>query len=152
VKAIIIYDSLYGNTEKIANSVAQGIGGEVKVVKAGEAKAGEIGSYDLVLIGSPTQGGRQTAAVKTFLDSIPEGALKNKSVAAFDTRLTTKLVKLFGYAAGRIHDDLKEKGANLLAPAEPFYVNKGKGPALVDGEAERAAAWGKTIINGLSNK
>jgi flavodoxin I len=145
MKAIIVYDSLYGNTEKIANSIAQGIGGEIKVVKAGDAKAAEAGSYDLVLIGSPTQGGRQTAAVKAFLDSIPEGALKNKRAAAFDTRLTTKLVKLFGYAAGRIYEDLKGKGANLVAPAEPFYVSKGKGLALLEGETERAAVWGKTI-------
>ncbi len=152
MKAIIIYDSFYGNTEKIANSIAQGIGGEVKVVKAGDAKAAEAGSYDLVFIGSPTQGGRHTAAMKAFLDSIPKGVLKNKNAAAFDTRLTTKLVKLFGYAAGRIHDDLKGKGANLVAPAEPFYVSKGKGLALVDGEEERAAAWGKIIVNHVSNK
>jgi len=145
MKAIIIYDSLYGNTEEIANSIAKGIGGEVKVVKVGEAKAAEAGSYDLMLIGSPTQGGKHTVAMKTFLDSIPEGALKNKSAAAFDTRLTTKLLKVFGYAAGRIHDDLKGKGANLVAPAEPFYVSKGKGLALVDGETERATAWGKAI-------
>jgi flavodoxin I len=145
MKVLIVYDSLYGNTEQIANAVGAAITGEVKVVKVGQADAAEVGSYDMVLIGSPTQGGRHTKPMQEFLGKIPDGALKNKNAAAFDTRLTTKLVKLFGYAANRIADDLKAKGANLVVPAEPFFVNKGKGLCLVAGELERAADWGKGI-------
>lgn len=144
MKILVIYDSQYGNTEQIAKAIGEGIGGEVKVVKVTAANPAEAGSYDLLIVGSPTQGGRQTAATKAFLDTIPDGALKNISVAAFDTRLKTVMVKLFGYAAGRIEDALKGKGGNLVAPAEPFYVKSAKGP-LGEGEAERAAAWGKTI-------
>jgi flavodoxin I len=144
MKTLIVYDSLYGNTEQIARAVGQGIGGEVKVVKVGDADASESGAYDLVLIGSPTQGGRHTKPMQEFLGKIPADALKNKNVAAFDTRAKSAWVKLFGWAANRIADDLKGKGANLLAPGEPFFVKSAKGP-LVDGELERAVAWGKTI-------
>jgi flavodoxin len=144
MKALIVYDSLYGNTEKIAQAIGGGIGGEVKVVKVGEANPAELGSYDLLIIGSPTQGGRHTVATKAFLGKIPADVLKNKRVASFDTRLKTVLVKMFGWAANRIADALKDKGGNLLAPGEGFFVKATKGP-LVDGELERAAAWAKAI-------
>ena len=144
MKAIVIYDSLYGNTEQIARAIGGGIGGEVKVVKVGEANVAELGSYDLIIIGSPTQGGRQTKPMLAFLDQIPADALKNKSVASFDTRGKTWIVKIFGWAANRIADTLKDKGANLVAPGEGFFVKATKGP-LVDGELERAAVWAKNL-------
>lgn len=144
MKAIVIYDSLYGNTEQIAKAIGGGIGGEVKVVKVGEANVTEMGSYDLIVIGSPTQGGRQTPATRAFLDKIPTDTLKNKKVASFDTRGKTWFVKIFGWAANRIADALQNKGGNLVAPGEGFFVKATKGP-LVEGEIERAAAWAKGI-------
>jgi flavodoxin I len=144
MKAIVIYDSLYGNTEQIARAIGGGIEGEVKVVRAGEAKPEELGSCDLVIVGSPTQGGRHTKPMQAFLDGLPGDALKNKKVASIDTRGKTWIVKIFGWAANRIADTLKDKGGSLLAPGQGFFVKATKGP-LVDGELERAAAWAKTI-------
>jgi flavodoxin len=144
MKTLIIYDSLYGNTEQIAKAIGGGIGGEVKVVRVGEVNTAELGSYDLVVIGSPTQGGRHTVATREFLGKIPADAMKNKRVASFDTRGKSWFVKMFGWAANRIADDLKDKGSNLVAPGEGFFVKAVKGP-LVDGELERAAAWAKGI-------
>jgi len=144
MKALIVYDSLYGNTEKIAQAIGGGIGGEVKVVKVGEANPEELDSYDLLIVGSPTQGGRHTVATREFLGKIPADALKDKRVASFDTRGKTWVVKIFGWAATRIADSLKEKGGNLVAPGEGFFVKATKGP-LLDGELERAAAWAKGI-------
>ena len=144
MKAIVIYDSQYGNTEQVAKAIGGGIGGEVKVVRFGDVKAAELASYDLLFVGSPTQGGRYTMSMKGFLDAIPSGTLKNVRVASFDTRLKTKLVKIFGYAGTRIADTLTIKGGNLAAPAEGFLVKSAKGPIL-DGELERAAAWAKGI-------
>jgi flavodoxin I len=144
MKAIVIYDSLYGNTEQIAKAIGGGIGGEVEVVRAKEVSVAELPSYVLIIVGSPTQGGRFTAPMKVFLDKIPAGALKNKNVASFDTRGKTWIVKIFGWAAVRLADALKDKGGNLVAPGEGFFVKATKGP-LVDGELERAAAWAKTI-------
>jgi flavodoxin len=142
--ALVIYDSQYGNTEQIARAIGGAIGAEVKAVKFGEVSVAELGSCDLLFVGSPTQGGRNTMAIKGFLGNIPADTLKNVRVAAFDTRIKMKLVKIFGYAAPRIADALKSKGGNLVAPAEGFFVKSTKGPIL-DGELERAAAWAKAI-------
>jgi flavodoxin I len=146
MKTLVIFDSLYGNTEQIAKAIGGAIDGEVKVVKVGEANPAELSAYDLVLIGSPTQGGRYTKGMGNFLGKIPADAIKNKSVAAFDTRIKGLWVKISGNAAKRIEDNLKEKGANLVAPAEGFVVKGAKGP-LAEGEAERAAAWAKGIAD-----
>jgi hypothetical protein len=66
-------------------------------------------------------------------------------VAAFDTRIQAKWVKLFGYAAGRIAGRLKEKGGLLVSSPEAFFV-KGKEGPLKEGELERAADWAKEVV------
>ena len=144
MKALVIYDSLYGNTEQIARVIGGGLGGEATVVKVGEANVADLGFYHLIVIGSPTQGGRHTVAMRAFLNAIPAGALKNKKVASFDTRGKTWIVKIFGWAATRIAEALTGKGGKLVAPGEGFFVKATKGP-LVEGELERAAIWAKAI-------
>ena len=145
MKALIVYDSVYGNTEKIAKAVAEAItpSGEVRVLRVGEANPSELASADLIIIGSPTHAGRPTPAVQDFLNKVPK--LQGINVAAFDTRMTTKLVKVFGYAAGRIARNLKGKGGTLIASPEGFFVTASKGP-LKEGELERAAGWAKGIL------
>ena len=144
MKALVVYDSLYGNTEKISKAIGSAITGEVKVLPVGQANPAELKSLDLLIVGSPTQGGRATKPMQAFLDIIPDIALKGIKVAAFDTRMTTKFVKIFGYAAGRIANSLKSKGGNLVVPPEGFFVTATKGP-LKEGELERAAGWAKGI-------
>jgi flavodoxin I len=148
MKTLVLYHSQYGNTEQIAKAIGAAIGGDVTVQKATAANPADVGAYDLLVAGSPTQGGRQTAVMKAYLDTVPAGMLKNKPVAAFDTRLKTPLVKMFGYAAQRIADQLKKDGGKLIVPPEAFQVKGAKGP-LGDGELERAAAWGKTVVASL---
>jgi len=145
MKALIVYDSVYGNTEKIARAIAEAItpSGEVKVLRAGEANPSELESIDLLIVGSPTHGGRPTPAVQNLLNKVPE--LQGINVAAFDTRIPTKLVKVFGYAAGRIANNLKKKSGTLIASPEGFFVTGGQGP-LKEGELERAAGWAKGIL------
>ena len=145
MKALIVYDSVYGNTEKIARAIAEAItpSGEVKVVRAGEANPSELASIDLLIVGSPTHAGRPTPAIQNLLNKVPK--LQGINVAAFDTRIPTKLVRVFGYAAGRIANNLKKKGSTLIASPEGFFVTGGQGP-LKEGELERAAAWAKGIL------
>jgi flavodoxin I len=147
MKALIVYDSVYGNTEKIAKAIAEAItpSNEVKVLRAGEANPSELASTDLLIVGSPTHGGRPTPAVQDLLNKVPK--LQGINVAAFDTRIPTKLVKVFGYAAGRIARNLKGKGGTLIASPEGFFVTASKGP-LKEGELERAAGWAKGILEG----
>ena len=145
MKALIVYDSAYGNTEKIARAIGGAITGEVKVLRPGEVNPSDLQSVDLLIVGSPTQGGRPTPAIQDFLNKIPEPAIKGVNVAAFDTRFSTKLVGIFGYAAGKIANSLKRKGGTLILSPEPFFV-KGKEGPLKEGELERAATWAKRIV------
>ena len=144
MKTLVVYDSTYSNTEKIAKAIGAALTGDVKVLRAAEANAAELNSYDLIVIGSPTYGGRPMPSVADFMNKISESAINGKKVAAFDTRIPTKIVKIFGFAADRIAKNLKDKGANLVVPAEAFYVAGKEGP-LKDGELERAAAWAQQI-------
>jgi len=147
MKALIIYDSLYGNTEQIAKAIGGGIGAEAKVVKVGEVKAEDFAAYPYIIIGSPTQGGRTTQAMRTFLDNLTAESLKGKRFAAFDTRIKG-WAKIFGYAATRIESAIKGKGGNTTAQPQGFIVKGTKGP-MMEGEVERATTWVKAIVAGV---
>jgi len=148
MKTLIVYDSVHGNTEKIARAIGDAITGEVEVHHAGEVNISELDTFDLIIVGSPTHGGRPTPAVRGFLNEASAPALKSTSVAAFDTRLPAKWVKIFGYAAGRIGDSLKRKGGNLAVPPEPFFVEGTEDP-LKEGELERAAEWAEEGVKSI---
>jgi flavodoxin I len=145
MKALIVYDSVYGNTEKIARAIAEAItsAAEVKVLQASEANPSELASIDILIVGSPTHGGRPTPPVQDFLNKVTK--LQGINVAAFDTRSQSKLAKVFGNAAGRIARNLGKKGGNLIASPEGFLVTGTKGP-LKEGELERAAGWAKGML------
>jgi flavodoxin len=150
MKALVVYDSQYGNTEQVARAIAGALG--ETAVRVGQADAAMVKDHELLIVGSPTQGGRPTRAVKQFIDSISEGALSRTAVAAFDTRIPSKgsnvflkaLLGVIGYAAGKIAAPLRAKGGTLVAPPEGFLVKGTEGP-LADGELERAGAWGKKL-------
>ena len=144
MKTLIVYDSVYGNTEKIAQAIGGAITGEAKAVRVGEVNSIKLKTINLLIVGSPTHGGRPTPAIQDFLNKVSKSAIRDVHVAAFDTRLSMRLVGIFGYAAERIADSLKRNGGNLIAPPEGFFV-KGKEGPLKEGELERAASWAKTI-------
>ena len=145
MKALIVYDSVYGNTEKIAQAIGGAINGEIKVMRAGEVEPVHLESLDLLIVGAPTQGGRATTPVRDFLKGINTRTFKGTNVVAFDTRVSTKWVGVFGYAAGKIAKSLKKMGAHLAANPEGFFVTGTEGP-LKDGEEERAANWIKILV------
>jgi len=145
MKVLVVYDSMYGNTAEIAKAIGAAIGKDTKVLPVGEVTPSDLEALDLLIAGAPTQGGRASPPMREFLDGLSESTVDGVNVAAFDTRMTTKWVKLFGYAAGKIGKALKKKGGNLLLKAEPFWVTGGKGP-LKEGELERAATWAKQVV------
>lgn len=145
MKTLVVYDSVYGNTERIARAIGQAITGEVEVLRVGEVNSSELKTLDLLIAGCPTHGGRPTQPMQDFLKEVPEPALKGINVAAFDTRLPTRWVRIFGYAAGRIAGNLREKGGTLIGSPEGFFVEGTEGP-LKEGELERAAGWAKEIV------
>ena len=145
MKTLVVYDSLYGNTERIAKAIGDALTGEVKVLSVGEVNPSELKSFDLLFVGSPTHGGRASPPMREFLDKVQARGLDGINVAAFDTRHTSKLTVIFGYAAGRIAKSLKKKGGSLVLSPQAFYVEGTEGP-LKEGELERAAAWAKEIV------
>jgi flavodoxin len=58
VKVLIIYDSVHGNTKRIAKAIGGAIAGDVKVLSVDETNSAELKTIDLFIVGSPTQGGR----------------------------------------------------------------------------------------------
>jgi flavodoxin I len=102
MKMLIVYDSFYGNIEKIANAIGDAIASEVKVLSVSEVKSSEFEAYDLFIVGSPTHGGKSTQAIQSFLKKNPPSAFKSTNMAAFDTRLSMKLVGIFGYTAEKM--------------------------------------------------
>jgi flavodoxin len=157
MKSLVIYDSQYGNTEKIAQVIGNTLkqAGEAEVIRVGDMKPEQLPGIELLIIGSPTQQFRPTVAMKTFLNNIPKIGLKGVKVAAFDTRLTLTeiekspplsfFVKIYGYAAERLVKMLKSKGGELLLPGEGFYVEGTQGP-LLQGEEERAENWARKLF------
>jgi flavodoxin I len=149
MKVLVVYDSLYGNTEKIARTIAGAVSptSTVEMLRAGKTEPAKLKDLDVLFVGSPTQGGRATRPIQDFLTGIQADALKGVRAASFDTRIKNKLVKVFGYAAGRIEKTLGDKGATVVSPAGMFFVKSTRGP-LDDGEEERAAAWAADVIEG----
>jgi flavodoxin I len=145
MKALIVYDSVHGNTEAIAKAIGDAIPGEVEVVRAGEVGSPDLGELDLLIVGAPTYGGRPTPPVRDFLGSVLAGALEGASVAAFDTRIPARWVRIFGYAAGKIARRLEGLGGTLVVSPEGFFVKGTEGP-LLEGEVERAAGWAKEVV------
>ena len=155
MKALVIYDSVFGNTEKVARAIAAGLGKKaaVELKRPAEVTLDGLAGYDLLLVGSPTRGFRATEATVALLKGLPAGCLKGRRAAAFDTRIDAKdikqaalrfMVNTGGYAAQKIADRLKKAGAELAAAPEGFIVEATEGP-LRSGELERAAAWGETL-------
>jgi flavodoxin len=152
MKTLVVYDSLYGNTKTIAQSIGDALPGEAEVLHVNEAKASRLEAYDLLVVGAPTHGAKPSPDVQAYLDQMQAPALEGIKVAGFDTRLTDtriayRLILMFGTAAPKIAKALEQKGGTLVGSAEGFYVTGGEGP-LKDGELERAAAWAKGLVGG----
>jgi len=151
MKALVIYDSMYGNTEKVAQAMGTALGAQV--LRVGDVKPEHLNGLTALIVGSPTQAFQPLKPIKAFLKTLPSGVLKGVRVAAFDTRadvqevnsrILTLFVRLFGYAAEPIAARLVKKGGTQALPPAGFFVNGKEGP-LKDGELERAAAWVRQI-------
>ena len=157
MKALVVYDSVFGNTEKVAGAIANTLGSHVNVemLQANEADPAQLSEFDILVVGSPTRGFRPTEAVTELLKRIRSQALKKTRVAAFDTRFEADeidsrglrfLIKTGGYAAKRIAAQLQKAGGKAVAPPEGFYVEDTEGP-LKAGELDRAAEWATSILD-----
>ena len=127
-KAIVIYHTLFGNTEKIANALASGLrdqGIEVDCIKIEDVQIETLMDYDLLAIGGPTHGFGMSKPMKKFVKNLEQKDLQNKSSFAFDTKTGSRF---WGSAAKGIEKMLRKFGTSIIRPRESAIVKGLKGP------------------------
>jgi hypothetical protein len=162
--ALVVFESMFGNTQKIAQAVSDGLVPHTKVdlVEVGSAPAVLDEDVTLLVVGGPTQawgmtrkGTRQSAAnqapeglvskgigLREWLATVKRGS-KTVAAVAFDTRFQRPRW-LTGSAARGVQNQLRRLGFRTVAPSESFFVSATTGP-LVDGETERARRWAEKL-------
>lgn len=152
MQTVVIYDSKFGNTEKIAQAIGRGLGalGHVRVMSTGEATLAD--RPDLLLLGGPTQKRGASPGLRDFMEALP-AALRGVPAAAFDTRYRGA-TWLMGSAAAKAAEAIRDAGCDLVAEPESFFMVR-KGPlerqTLESGEIERAERWAAAVgaaVNG----
>lgn len=144
MKKLTVYDSQYGNTEKIARAI------DKNACRINEVTESDLKNIDILISGSPTQGGRPTAAMAEFLNNLPAG--NGIKAAVFDTRMDVHkqvlplkiLMNGIGYAADKMETIIKNKGYKTVGGATGFIVTGKTGP-IQEGELEKAAVWAKRL-------
>lgn len=164
MKAVVVYESLWGNTAAVARAIAEGIGPEAKALSTAEATREAIAGADLIVAGAPllgfslpTEGMREGIrsdpgkpptppdfshpSMRSWLDSLPEGGGRS---AAFETRIWWSP----GSAAKTIAEELDKAGYRSAAKPQPFIVT-GRYGGLKDGELDKARAWGAELARAM---
>ena len=164
--AVVVYESMFGNTRAVAEAIADGLGDAVAIpVAAAADAASRISSASLLVVGGPTHAfgisrpqTRATAAetaakpgstrrleagatgigLREWIAALPPMA---GSAAAFDTRIAH--YGGMGHAAPRLARMLRRHGLTLLCPPRSFFVTKQD--TLTDGQLEAARAWGSAL-------
>lgn len=158
MKTIILYHSYFGNTEKIASSIKEGLDSysEVTLKKFEAATPEMVKDINLLIVGTPTRAFRPTPLAVSFLKKLPANSLAGIKIAAFDTRISVKdanskflsfMAGLFGYAAEPLQNLMIKKGGRAAGNPEGFYVKGNEGP-MTDGELKRASQWAASLIVG----
>lgn len=145
MNALVVYDSKYGNTKRIAQIVANNLRkfGQAREVHIEKLKPGDLTAVDLIVFGCPTQGWGPSKDMHIFIGKIPAKSLKGKKAACFDTRYN-KTTWLVGSAARKMDKSLARVGPEMIAPPESFFVQGEEGP-LQSGEEDRAAQWATSL-------
>ena len=163
MKAIVVYESYWGNTASVAQAIAEGLGEGARAMAADEAKAEALAGAGLIVAGSPiiafslpSEKTRNDMvakpdkkapcppdlshpSIRTWLVALQEGS-GGVRAAAFETGF--KLSP--GGSAGKILRMLEEKGYKPIAKKQRFLVKASYGP-MKDGELDRAKAWGAEL-------
>jgi Flavodoxin domain len=165
MNAVVVYESLYGNTHEIAKAVADGLrsGGEATVLSVADASGERLAGAELVVVGGPThvhgmasrlsrKGAADDArkkghelpdiegpALRDWFDGLPKA--DGTPAATFDTRID-KPRFVTGSAAKGIARRLRSHRYSV--GEESFLVSDSEGP-LIDGELDRAREWGRSL-------
>ncbi|TFC81552.1 flavodoxin family protein [Cryobacterium cheniae] len=164
MRALVVYESQWGNTEKVARAIAAELGStmEVEVVDSDAAPA-SVDGFDLVMVGGPTHAfsmtrpnTREDAVRQHDAPRLPTHGIREwlnelasapgVKAATFDTRANAPRVP--GSAARAAKQELKSLGFEIVVKQRSFRVH-GYGGPLVDGELERAAEWAREVAAAL---
>ena len=152
MKVLIVYDTKYGNTEKVAKLIAEGItstdGNEVIVNNVKDVKLKEETSYDLILIGSPNHFGRHIGSIKKFINKLPKSQLKVNAYAVFDTYITVdfeKAVKKMEKQISELMPDLPKASPGLSIKVEGTGASKGP---IVNEDLPKCKEFGIKLVQG----
>jgi len=152
MKGIVVYDTSYGNTKKIAETVAETLkesGIEVDLFDVKDVKKLSAKDYNFLVLGSPTRFGTMSFAVRGFLGKVKSEEWMNKPFAAFDTENPenierARIEKKEWSAAEKIAAKLRDKKMNQLLPVLKALVLGQKGP-LVEDEIERTKEYANNL-------
>ena len=91
MKALVVYDSVFGNTEQLAQAIESALGPQedVEILRVADVDQERLTGVRLLIVGSPTRRFRPTEAITGFLKRIPSNSLERVRVAAFDASLST---------------------------------------------------------------
>jgi hypothetical protein len=172
-KAIVIYESIYGNTHAIAVAIGEGLrqAAEVEVIRAADAPGRSLEGISLVVAGGPTHahglsrdqlreaGVKDAVAAGAEVDPAAEGPWLREWfegvgtgsgwAASFDTRFDMPGI-LTGRASKGIMRRLERHGFREISEPESFLVDKDN--HLLPGEEERARAWGASLADELGRR
>jgi len=143
-KAIVIYDSKFGNTEKIARALSEGMkkeGVDVDCLRIDNVDPNKLTEYEILVIGAPTQVLGISKPMKDFLKKLETVNLQNKKAFAFDTRLKSRFA---GSAAKGIEKQLKKSKMTIVKPYASAVVKGSEGP-LEEGSEEKFTRIGTEI-------
>ena len=145
-KVIVVYESRYGNTKLVAETIAEGLkaieGIETHVTEVKQVDLSKVPDYDAILVGSPNHIGRPTGGVSKFIDKLGKLPLEGKLFAAFDTYLGKDFQRAMKKLEKRISDTVP--GAKLAAPGLSIRVDGMKGP-ISEGELPKCKEFGNNI-------
>lgn len=159
MKGIVIYDTSYGNTKKIAETISETLKAseiEVDLFDVKEVRKLRANDYNFLVLGSPTKFGTMSFAIKFFLGKVKNEEWINKSFATFDTENPenvehARLEKKEWSAAEKIATKLIEKQMKQLLPVFKALVLGQKGP-LVEGEIDRAKKYANELASKLKEE
>jgi len=159
MKGIVVYDTSYGNTKKIAETITETLresGIEVDLFYVKDVKKLSGKGYDFFVLGSPTKFGTMSFTIKFFLGKVKSEEWMSKPFAAFDTEnpenVEQSRIQNKEWSAGeKIAEKLKEKKMNQLLPGLKALVIGQKGP-LVEGEIERTKTYARELAAKLKDE
>ena len=147
MNALVLYESQFGNTEKIAEAIALAVQEHMPTRLASVAEVKDLhaatANVDLLVIGGPTQKHGLSPGLRHLVRGLGHGALQGVKAATFDTRLHGPKV-MTGSAATTLRHRLRRAGATMLVEEATFAVAGTEGP-LDPGEVERARRFAEQL-------